>query len=342
MNAKEAAAVYAALGEAGKHPALSPSPSVTAFYRALVRRWPELDDDADAPWAARLDRSRAHVLLPISFSRVADVVTDIRALASEHGLHVFDPQRRQVQAPGARLVITPKPKGRPAPRATAEGALGEQLAKALAKSGFTLASTTPFVTAELQRGGAVVVLARRSGEVVHELRFVPWAGKRLHLHVRILHDTLGATIAQAVGSKKPVPLVDTSVENLWRDASGSLRGPASKRPREEYRLGTAKDAARTASAIAKDVQKHLVPRLARLSTVKQLSAFFDDDPESALPTYTSDADAPVWAWVGAALARSTGRKDGHRAAWVARLSEWGAPRSRAAWTAKLERVVDAL
>jgi hypothetical protein len=84
---------------------LIPSEHVSAFYRALTAKYPELiavpDEDLEAcPWTAGLEVSPGHVIMPIAWPRAGEVGSVVRALAREHGLVCFDPQARAVHAPG--------------------------------------------------------------------------------------------------------------------------------------------------------------------------------------------------------------------------------------------------
>lgn len=95
---------------------LTESRKLDAFYRALVKKYPELtgDDDEISPWAATLDRSSRHVLMPIAWSVAADVADFVNRLAKKRGLSVFDPQSTTLRAPSAPADPAREPRTNPA------------------------------------------------------------------------------------------------------------------------------------------------------------------------------------------------------------------------------------
>ncbi|WP_328665032.1 hypothetical protein [Streptomyces sp. NBC_00328] len=83
--------------------------AVAAFHRELTDRFPGLsataDDDARAeasPWAAGLDVSAAHVIMPMSWSRADDTAPEMVALAGRYGLVCLDPQAQVLHRPPAQ------------------------------------------------------------------------------------------------------------------------------------------------------------------------------------------------------------------------------------------------
>ncbi|MGW1537091.1 hypothetical protein [Streptomyces aureus] len=82
---------------------------VDAFHRELTGRFPELSSAADdgpevepSPWAAGLDVSAAHVIMPMSWSRADETAPEVVALAGRHGLVCFDPQAQVLHRPPAQ------------------------------------------------------------------------------------------------------------------------------------------------------------------------------------------------------------------------------------------------
>ena len=92
---------------AGEVREVAPSPSIDAFYAALVARHPELDDvpedrlddAAYCPWSAALDRSPGHVITCCVWSQAEAVRELVGALAADHGLVLYDPQAGEVTFP---------------------------------------------------------------------------------------------------------------------------------------------------------------------------------------------------------------------------------------------------
>ncbi|MFD5819408.1 hypothetical protein [Streptomyces sp. NPDC127038] len=83
--------------------------AVAAFHRELAARFPDLSeaegDDVRveaSPWAAGLDVSAAHVIMPISWSRADGTAPEVLALAGRHGLVCLDPQAQVLHRPPAQ------------------------------------------------------------------------------------------------------------------------------------------------------------------------------------------------------------------------------------------------
>lgn len=111
VSVARAAKLYAAGLAADGDDALAARPGVAAFHRALVAKFPELDDDADeSPFAATIDRARRVLVVPISFSRADEVLEVMERLAHEHRVQGYDPQKRRVFGLGSAAPAPPDAK----------------------------------------------------------------------------------------------------------------------------------------------------------------------------------------------------------------------------------------
>lgn len=93
VTAEAAGEKYDALDE--QEPEGEPDERVTAFYKELTDRYPELyvltDDDVDSsPWSDDPGISAAGVFLCIVWSRAEEMLSSVIALAARHGLVCFD------------------------------------------------------------------------------------------------------------------------------------------------------------------------------------------------------------------------------------------------------------
>ena len=80
------------------------SPALAELLDELERRYPDLDDDPDAsPWSSwPLQDEVANgtgVALTIRWSRAEQMSAELRALANERGLFIYDPQAGVVIRP---------------------------------------------------------------------------------------------------------------------------------------------------------------------------------------------------------------------------------------------------
>lgn len=94
ISADEALAKVMQFGE-GDPTTFVPHPSVSVFYRDLLRLFPALEDESRAVvkvWSGTPEHSDSLVELPIQLSHVAEVVPIVTGLAAAHGLVCFDPQ----------------------------------------------------------------------------------------------------------------------------------------------------------------------------------------------------------------------------------------------------------
>lgn len=106
LTDEEAGAIYVKLCE--EWPYLQgDSPKITAFYRDVISKWPEIDTipeekvgDFDfCPWSCALDHSGMAVVMPCVWSKATEVASYIESLARKHNLLLFDPQAGRIVVP---------------------------------------------------------------------------------------------------------------------------------------------------------------------------------------------------------------------------------------------------
>jgi len=97
-------------------PWIEPSPKVAAFLKDLTAQYPDIDDVPaqnvdDCPWAAGLDLSEGHVVMPMVFSWAERMYPVVLDLAEKHSLVCFDPQQGKIVAapPGIHVEKTKEP-----------------------------------------------------------------------------------------------------------------------------------------------------------------------------------------------------------------------------------------
>jgi hypothetical protein len=76
---------------------LPPTPRIVAYVRALLDRYPDIDDDAgeDSPWAdgpLMGDESGSLLYFPLVYSKCDEASMWAAQLARDHGLVCYDPQ----------------------------------------------------------------------------------------------------------------------------------------------------------------------------------------------------------------------------------------------------------
>jgi hypothetical protein len=82
--------------EAGE-PEADPSPAIRAYIEALLKRWPDITEDAgeDSPWADRPLIGNAFgdaIYFSMVWSRAKQASDIASQLAAEHGPACYDPQ----------------------------------------------------------------------------------------------------------------------------------------------------------------------------------------------------------------------------------------------------------
>ena len=95
----EASSVYEQMMERMEvgEPEVEPSPAIRAYVEALLRRWPDITDDADedSPWADGPLMANAvgdAIYFSMVWSRAQEASAFASRLAEEHGLVCYDPQ----------------------------------------------------------------------------------------------------------------------------------------------------------------------------------------------------------------------------------------------------------
>ena len=94
---KAAAAEYQALYATyvGGPRRVAPRPAIKRYVKALLAKWPDLDEDDDSPWsdAPLIDNARGPIVyFAMAYSRAAEASAFAAKLAKQHGLVCFDPQ----------------------------------------------------------------------------------------------------------------------------------------------------------------------------------------------------------------------------------------------------------
>lgn len=97
-------------------PWIEPSPRVAAFLKELAEQYPHIAEVPEqsvdgSPWAAALDESEGHILMPMVFSWAERMYPIIVGLAEKHGLVCFDPQEGKIVTapPGIHVDETDTP-----------------------------------------------------------------------------------------------------------------------------------------------------------------------------------------------------------------------------------------
>jgi len=97
-------------------PWIEPSHRVGDFLKDLTAQYPDIDDVPEqnvdeCPWAAGLDVSEGHVVMPMVFTWAERMYPIITGLSEKHGLVCFDPQEGKIVAapPGIRVEETDEP-----------------------------------------------------------------------------------------------------------------------------------------------------------------------------------------------------------------------------------------
>jgi hypothetical protein len=313
LSDEEAANVYQALCEAPatELPALVADPRVARFYGALTQRYVELEDDKDqerfSPWSAGLDRSERHVIMPMVFSRVGDVVPTVHALAREHGLHLYDPQEGRLYGPTDPLPAMPRPGSPDAPVApdTVIERFRAALTPVAAEAGFRPSADARRSTVAFERTGEGVIVT------------LSWSYDAGEVGVAIVVDSkqvasIYAEVAQPPPWTKALRmplrgLFEARRGGAWMDAHGVSLAAGDA---EQFSPAATTEGSLTAAITsAKNVLSRFgVPAAATLDSMTKLAAFY------GRPTRIGNEGNPPR--VSAFVAAITGRLSRH-ADWEA-------------------------
>lgn len=83
---------------------IAPSARVAAFMLELRARYPDFDSLSEeeceaSPWASGFEYSDQHATFNVQWSAAKKLLGELRALATEHELVLYDPQEEKVYNP---------------------------------------------------------------------------------------------------------------------------------------------------------------------------------------------------------------------------------------------------
>lgn len=276
--------------------------ALSGLYRALTKRWPELDDAEDpddTPWTVRIDRGDHHILLTMSFSWVEDVLPVILELARKAGVDVFDPQTQKRHRPSDPKPAAPAKKTptKLKPSQIVAG-LREGLGPAMTKLGFAPAKDrlSSFVAWERKTKGGVAAVMVQTGYSPRDAR----------LWIRVHLDELARGLAPSWPFAAPPDVVRCELLGFYRDDDGGVKENPWALERLEYEVCHDDCLAKALPKLAKDVKEHALPALDALATPKQLDAIFNAPGSIKLGYLQEYVESR---FVAAALAGITKRKD---------------------------------
>lgn len=320
LDARAASGIHAALCE-GRVPDASlvaaDAKAIDAAYRALVKKYPELDDDNEdeSPWAAALTKTPHGLVLPMTHSMAGAVVPFVLALAKKRGLTVYDPQTDAAYGPEDARPPAEEPR---LPAKAAEKELATRIAETCAKRGFH--------PPKKKAKSATFVRTLPSGLV--QTFTIDRANSK---EVRVFLAIDDATLGPAIGDGSPVRLVFTEFIGLFREADGTMT-KETEAPDGRYAICHRSCLETNAKALARDLETFAWPFFDRTSTLEGVEALFHEGGPSKRPAYLQFAvrDVPAFAFIGYALARHVGRKDlakwrDYYRTWI---GEWGQPALR--------------
>jgi hypothetical protein len=79
---------------------LPATPRIRAYVEALIKRWPDLEDDDGSPWSTSPLLREAvgwFIYFPMAYSKAEEASAFAADLADQHGLICYDPQLRRLR-----------------------------------------------------------------------------------------------------------------------------------------------------------------------------------------------------------------------------------------------------
>ena len=306
--------------------------TMDAAYRALVKKYPELDDDNEdeSPWSAALTKTPHGLVLSMTHSMAGAVVPVVLAVAKKYGLTVYDPQTGAAYGPNDERPAAEEPR---LPAKAAEKELATRIAETCAQAGFNPPK---------KKGKNATFVRTVASGLVQTFTIERANSKEVRLFLAIDDATLGPTIATAIGDDKPVRLVFTEFIGPFREADGTMT-KETKAPDGRYAICHRSCLETNVKALERDLQSFAWPFFERTSTIAGVEDLYHSGGPSKRPAYLQFgmSDVPAFAFIGYALARHVDRKD--LATWVdyyrAWIAEWGAPASRAQNVASFDAFV---
>jgi len=257
IDDKSALAIYRALCD-GKTPALESSKRPRAFYVALTKQFPEIDDREDeSPFAVAIEHTDRHVIMNVSFSHADEVRHAVLELAKKHDLDVFDPQAKKLLRASEPLGKAPPQKLKPK---DGVALLAAKLGPKLAKLGFLPVAT--------QRWGR-----ETKDGILQQIGF-NLGTRDVRVDVGIAPVRALAAIATALGApNEPVPMM--GLEYLY--FRGWIPGePWADKPPSAFNhdVSTETKATRSAGVFAKEIERYALPLFDDTATLKGVVRFF--------------------------------------------------------------------
>lgn len=282
LSVDEVAALYESIcsrrGTSVATPGLLADRSVDAFYRELIARYPELDDDEESPFACAIDHEDRWVVMSLSLSRADEVAAFVEQAALAAGLDTYDPQLSRLLSAHDKAA-KPRTAQAPAlPQREGIKRLVERIAPAFRSMGF-----------EAKARGAGRTWARTTPSgVVHRIG-LNLGCPEARLEIEFSTTSAAALVNQVLPECKgnlPGDLLST----YW--FRGYIPDRPWTTPKEDAKFDFAichqECVAKSALSMPSVVRDYALPLFDRMSTPEALDAMFDrTEPfEMARPNWT--------------------------------------------------------
>lgn len=79
---------------------IPPTPRIKAYMEALLKRWPDIDQDENSPWSTSPLMNEAlgsFAYFPMVYSQAEEASAFCADLAQQHGLVCYDPQLERLR-----------------------------------------------------------------------------------------------------------------------------------------------------------------------------------------------------------------------------------------------------